>query len=351
MNEVTPKKRKDFSLVLLQVVCAICVVTMHTNTCYWDFNPTESYWITANILGCVCYFAVPIFFMITGITLLDFQDRYSTKIYFIKRIEKTLIPYISWSLIGVLWLVITKSISIGDISLKWLVNGLLSTKGIVEYYWFFQPLFCVYLCIPVFALIDKEKKQSISKFILILAFFINVLIPFLNSLFNLGIEWPYSIAVGSGYLFWIWGGYYFYNNSFSKKVKICILTAAVAGLLMSIIGTHVLSVKAGSIQSILTGYINLPCVLYSCGAFIFLREVAIHIEKINWIRTLIEFLGEYTFPLYLMHWFIIKLIIEILPFNTKSLIYRLFIPYVIFAIVIGITWCLRKIPLLQKIVP
>ena len=37
--------------------------------------------------------------------------------------------------------------------------------------------------------------------------------------------------------------------------------------------------------------------------------------------------------------------------DTKSIVYRLIAPYIIFIIVIAITWCLRKIPFIRKIVP
>lgn len=199
-------RKKDLSLTFIQVVSALAVVTLHTNGCFWSFSATERYWFTANIIECLCYFAVPVFFMITGITLLDYQDRYTTKEYFKKRVEKTLLPYIAWSLIGVVFLLVTKRVTPDTVTVKWIVNGILSTRGIIEVYWFFQPLFCVYLSIPLFSAVDKTKKMNIAKYLLTLGLFVNIAIPFLNSVFHLGIEWPYQVTVVSGYLFWIWGG-------------------------------------------------------------------------------------------------------------------------------------------------
>lgn len=200
------KSSRDFSLTFIQVVCAIAVVTLHTNGCFWSFSATERYWFTANIIECVCYFAVPVFFMMTGITLIDYQDKYDTKTYFKKRAEKTLLPYIAWSLIGVVYLLATKRITQEQLTAKWVLNGLLSTEGIIYLYWFFQPLFCVYLSIPLFAAIDKEKKKKTAEYLLLVSLVANILLPFLNSSLNLGLQWPYRIAVTSGYLFWTWGG-------------------------------------------------------------------------------------------------------------------------------------------------
>ena len=123
-NSVIPEngKTKDFTLTFIQVISALAVVTLHTNGCFWQFSATERYWFTANIIECLCYFAVPVFFMITGITLLDYQDRYSTKEYFKKRFEKTLLPYVAWSLIGVLFLLITKRITPETVTAKWVLR-------------------------------------------------------------------------------------------------------------------------------------------------------------------------------------------------------------------------------------
>ncbi len=153
-------RSKDFSLTFMQVVSALAVVTLHTNGCFWDFSSTERYWLTANIIEGVCYFAVPIFFMITGITLIDYHDRYSTKIYLKKRIEKTLIPYIAWSFIGVIFLIVTKKVIPDSGTIKWVINGILTTGGIINIYWFFRPLFCAYLSIPLFAAVEKKRKNA-----------------------------------------------------------------------------------------------------------------------------------------------------------------------------------------------
>ena len=341
--------KKDFSLTFMQVVCAIAVVTLHTNGCFWNFSATERYWITANIIECVCYFAIPVFFMITGITLLDYTKRYSTGIYFRKRVEKTVLPYIVWSFVGIGFKLAIGQINWETLSCKWIINGLLSTDKIVDYYWFFQPLFCVYLCIPLFAHI--EKKKDVVDYIVLVGFIINVLIPFLNNTLHLGLTWPYSVSVISGYLLWVWMGYKIYFFPPTKKQKIIIYIFAFIGLLLHIIGTHVLSVKMGAIQSAYKGYMNLPCILYSTGMFVFLRDAATWIQKSKKIETLIEALGKYTFPLYLIHWFILRIREEVVSINTKGMIYRLFAPYIIFILVICFTWIIRKIPGVRKIVP
>ena len=108
-------KKRDDVLTFLQVVCAFSVITLHTNSCFWKFSPDAGYWFSANIIECVFYFAVPIFFMISGITLIDYQDKYSTAVFFKKRITKALVPYLVWSCIGLFYRLYTASFTIDSI--------------------------------------------------------------------------------------------------------------------------------------------------------------------------------------------------------------------------------------------
>ena len=57
------KNRIEY-ISLASVLSAIAVVYLHANGCFWDFS-TSRYWITANMIESIFYFAVPIFFMIS----------------------------------------------------------------------------------------------------------------------------------------------------------------------------------------------------------------------------------------------------------------------------------------------
>lgn len=89
-------QRKENYISILNVFATVSVVFLHTNGVFWIFSK-ERYWITANVIESIFYFAVPIFFMISGTTLIDYRERYNTKEFFLRRIKKTLIPYIGWS--------------------------------------------------------------------------------------------------------------------------------------------------------------------------------------------------------------------------------------------------------------
>ena len=145
-------------ITFLNVFSALAVVLLHANSCFWGFS-YEKYWISANVIESVFYFAVPVFFMISGATLLDYNKRYSTITFFKKRIAKTLIPFVAWSIIGLFYMIYTGRVLIADIGERWLINSFFNTN-IISIYWYFIPQFAVYMLIPFIAAIPAEKRKA-----------------------------------------------------------------------------------------------------------------------------------------------------------------------------------------------
>ena len=116
------KLGKKNYITVLNVFAALAVVFLHTNKCFWRFS-TERYWATANIIECLFFFAVPIFFMISGATLIDYRERYDTKTFFKKRFLKTLIPYVCFVVIGAAFGIITGNININKNIFVFAINA------------------------------------------------------------------------------------------------------------------------------------------------------------------------------------------------------------------------------------
>jgi len=350
LSSVNERKNKQINYIsVLSVIAAISVVFLHTNGAFWQFS-TERYWFTANIIECVFYFAVPVFFMISGATLIDYRERYDTKTFFKKRISKTFIPFICWSIIALIYQIYGhKSIDINTLNFKMVYNGIVSASycGI---YWFFPTLFCVYLCIPVFSAIEKSKRKEVFTYLFVCSFIFNNLLPFINSVFNLGFNLPIYITVGSGYLLYIILGYLLHNNEVSKKIEYTIYILGILGLLLHIIGTYKLSMEASLIVKTFKEYNNVPCILYSMAIFLFIKKYSIKIKNKLFYKT-INFLKDYTFPLYLVHMYVLEIITLKFNLNNLSILYRLGMPFIVIPISIAIVYIIRKIPIIKKIVP
>ena len=120
---------------------------------------------------------------------------------------------------------------------------------------------------------------------------------------------------------------------------------------MQIIGTYTLSMNAGEIVSTYKGYTNVPCVLYSIGVFVFIKYDLVTLMKFNWINKIVNYLNYYTFGVYLIHWYLLEIILKVFNIPQTSIAFRLLSPIAVLIISVGIIWILRKIQIVKEIVP
>ena len=341
-------RKKDY-LTFISVISAIAVLTLHTNGCFWKFSATERYWKTANVIESVFYFAVPLFFMISGITLMDFYDRYTLKQFFVKRFKRTVIPFIAWSLIGLLCKVIIGEIPTSNLNLRYVYQGIVNNT-FIKIFWFFTSLFMLYLSMPLFAAVEKSKRKEVFIYLVLSGLIFNVFCPFLFSNYFSELSFPYRVNVVTGVLIWPPLGWLLDSIDFRKIQRIIIYLLSFSGLLIHMIGTYVLSMQKGEIVGTFKGYQNFPSVFYAVGVYILLKEIGKKI-MVSKFANFINWIGKYTFSIYLLQFLFLHAFPR-LPFvNTRSIVYRLGAPFIIIPIIIVMTFCLRKIPYIKMIVP
>lgn len=342
------EKKQIAYISSLQVLSCYAVVFLHSNGCFWQFS-TGRYWFTANIIESIFYFAVPVFFMITGITLVNYPERYTLSEYLKKRAKKTLLPFIAWSLIGLFYLAAWKKVSLSELTILDVIRKMMNTS-IISIYWFFPPLFCIYLSIPLFAAVPKTLRKKVFSYLFAAGLTFNCAVPFVNELLHLNLLMNVSVTIATNYLLFVIGGVLFHENPPGKKTSLAIYSLGVLGLIAHIAGTYILSIDAGMIVKTYKGYQNLPCVLYSFAVLTFFMNNEQLFMK-GFSGTLINMIKGYTLPIYLMHWYLLDLMKNMFHIPATSILYRLGAPFVVVPVCIFLTWTLRKIPLVRYIVP
>lgn len=216
-------------------------------------------------------------------------------------------------------------------------------------YWFFIPLFLCYMSIPLFASVPDEKKIRMFSYLAGAAFVLNSLVPFLLSVFHLALKWSFHLEAAGGYLMYVLLGYVLSRISLSRKRRLILYALALGGLLLHILGTYALSMNAGKIIQTYKGYLNVPCILYSIGIFIFFKENAEKMMRKS--GGVIRFFKNYTFAIYLLHFLIMQGLLKAFHWDAHSFIYRLLAPVLIGSICMGITYVIRKVPIVKNILP
>ena len=340
------KKHSQFIDVLTVISC-IGVVFLHANGIFWA-HPSGRLWITANIIETLFYYAVPIFFMISGFTLMNYRERYDTLSFFLKRIKRAGTPFIFWSLFSYFFLLSLNKIPEADRSLSGLILSVINCTHF-SIYWFFIPLFACYLCMPVLTKI--EDKTKIFGYLIVYAFISYSVIPFICSWLHISINPNIQVPIASGYIIFILAGYYFGTVEIQKIWRVLIYLLGLVGLFLHCYMTIKLSPEGAPINGLFKGYLNFPCVLYSFAIFIFCKYTSWQwLYKNNLIFKIFSALKECSLGIYLIHGFFVYYLVPFWGINTASLYYRIGGAVLIVVSSMLITLMIRKVPYLRNVV-
>ncbi len=342
------QQHRDY-ITVINAFAALSVVALHCNSCFW-FGPAQGRsWYTSNIIETTLFCAVPLFFMITGVTLLDYRKRMSTLVYLKKRVEKTVVPFFVWSIVSLVWAIIVPWKGVGDDKSITAVISALINYRYCPVYWFFPPLFAIYLSIPILSLI--ENKELACKYISCIGILFVSSVPFSCSL--LGITWnqAYTPPLVAGYLMYPAIGWVIDHERPSPNVSRWVYIAGIVGWAMQLIGVFITSTSDG-VNRIFKGYVNLPAVMQSCALFLMFRSI-------DWrngvvatrIRVLCEKLSSLTFGVYLTHWFVIDFVLHVIKVNEQSIIWRTAGAIAVYSFCSCLTFLLKRIPIIRHVVP
>ena len=211
----------------LNVFSCISIIALHCNNVFHSYSH-DSLWQVAAVVQVLFYCAVPVFFMLSGATLLKYPERYSTKEFYRKRIKKAVLPYLFFTVvffllkIGATYLK-NEAITYGPLDLLRMLSD-----GSAPYsnFWFFIPLFMLYLFMPLFAYIAAyASKKKLLFFLGVMIFFAGIY-PIAAHFLGLGTP---SMPIG-GYALYLFLGYFLHAYDFEKDNRIlttvCILAAA-----------------------------------------------------------------------------------------------------------------------------
>lgn len=326
-------------ITVLNVFSSLAVVLLHSSG-FWTFSYRPC-WLAANIIETLFYFAVPVFFMLSGVTLLDYPERYGTGEYFKKRIRKTVIPYLAWSLIGLVYQNYYGRLDVSDFSVRWLLYFLVNS-GIISVYWFFIPLFAQYCAVPIFAAVDRERRKTVYVCAIICMFLFNSLLPLLFVLLKM--NYNLQLTVLSGYTIYLFIGYCIDNYPIKRLWRYVIYIFALIGFFMHILGTKALTYRAGEIVETYKGYLNVPSILQSTGVFVLFRYID-GTKVMDVLYRLSKPFRKATMGVYLIHIYLLwQLRLRLPEITADSFLYRIPTGIAVFMFSALITRVIQRLP-------
>lgn len=344
----TAVERKSY-MDVLNIIAIISVIAMHCNGIVHG-SPNTRAWTTSLIVECLCYFAVPLFFMISGANLLKYRERYDTKTFFSKRLTKVLIPFVFWATIMFIWKISIHKIIPNSWDWKYFVNGFFQNTEETTYYFMFDIL-ALYLTIPFLSLVAKKNNKKVLWFTVFLYIIFNGFIPNILCLFKISFNTNLSVQIGK-YACYAILGYLLSDFEISKKNRVLIYIGALIGLVYRFTTTYFLSKAAGKIIKITWGYGSWHCMLLAISVFLIVKHAKINnLLKNPKIAKSCQKLAGYSFGIYLIHLIVKHYIVQLLLINPASWQFRTIGVLGIYMVSAVIVAVMKKIPILKIFVP
>lgn len=320
---------------------------LHCNQMVHTWQPGGN-WIFALLIEVLFYWAVPIFFMLTGATLMRYRDRYDTKTFLTKRAKRTVIPFIAWSLIW--YLLISVRAGGAHLGPRNFIDMMLNNQ-IEQVYWFFFPLFSIYLSMPLLSLLADNKKAL--TYGVGVSFVLQSVFPY--ALPILGINWPGNIAVLalSGNLLFTALGYLLSTTELTKKQRLVIYALGIIGTVIRFAYTAASSEAIGDVDRLFFNYLAFPAVLQGAAIFTLFKSLDLSTLGEKRIR-LLSAVSSCSFGVYLIHKPILDHFIlssHWLNVPMTSVMLRTIGALVFYITCVGIVLLLKKIPVVKSIVP
>lgn len=333
---------------LLRVIACIAVVILHlfasANILFKD-QITDAQRLGGNIIVNCMMWAVPCFVMVTGALLLDRRREITYQ-----KIFKKYIPRILGALIvfGELFAIFDMVMDTKGFHIDKVLEGFykIFTGTGWSHLWYLYLLIGLYLLLPFYRKIAKLSSEKDLKYLLgIYVFFISIL-P-LTQLF--GVKSGFYIHVSTIYPCYLFLGYALAKGriKLSKVVASVITAVGAAGIIIATI----CKVKFQTEQiEMLYGYSSIFVILMAAGVFYLIYKVKINTRSMLW--KCVECIDECSFGIYILHMVLVRLILRywnVNPYAGNAVLKFAGLLIVIFAISFAVTWCLRKIPGVKKI--
>ena len=189
-----------YFVYVLNILSCIAVVTLQTTLSVYTPKPTGA-WVWAVVLQSIAIFAVPIFFMISGMNLLGYRRRESTAQFMRKRCWKigkalvlgSIVCYVVFCLFPYSFFGAEQYVGTGgmiDFCRRFMSNH------INDVYWFLYSIIYLYVLTPILSLAVGNKRCL--QYMLALCGLVGVLVPLAN---RLGVNPMYTGTVFNWPLF------------------------------------------------------------------------------------------------------------------------------------------------------
>ncbi|RQP10926.1 MAG: acyltransferase [Microbacteriaceae bacterium] len=343
-------RRRTAYIDILTCIATFAVVWLHSNSLVHGFSDSPA-WTRALVVEVIAYWAVPVFLMVSGVNLMRYRERYDTRTFLVKRVQRALIPFLFWVLLSyVWWLWRTDSLGWAAFSPRrlWEVFMLLEH---MPTYWFFLALFPIYLAMPVLSLLRDQRR--ILWYIVGMGLALGSVMPLFAKI--LGLPWngllTFPLTAGLYVVFPILG-YLLANTELSRRARIWIYLGGIAGAAIRFAVTYIGSYERGETYRLLFDYNSIVSIALAVAVFVAVKSVdwGPLLER-RWAAATVRQITACSLGIYLTHYFVIEELLPRIGFTPERLVTQTLGAVIVFVASLAIVSVLRLVPGAKKVIP
>lgn len=319
-------KKRIIYYDVLKVISLIAVIVMHIigntiNTFGFNGISKDIY----NVICNLCYFAVPIFIMVSGSLFLNPDKKLDIEDILKKYISRIIICLL---LFGMFYSMLEIYFNTNLINLELIYNSFknIITGNLWAHMWYLYLILGLYLFTPIFRIISSKSTKKEYQYLLILLFIFTIIINDINAYLKINIA--FNILIISPYIFLYFLGDYLSRYGITKKIKY-------ANYIFSLISVVVIILKNVFYMSD-SFYMTYTCFFsfnITLSVFLLIKEMKFNFN--DKIKNIIINISECTLGIYLIHQLIINIIYKLLKIDII-----LDYPYVCLILYSIVTFCL-----------
>jgi len=305
------------------------------------------YWWIGNIVDSAVRFAVPLFLMLSGATLLG--KEYKLSEFYKKRFMRVLLPFLFWMVVYWVyrWTVLHPKQQPQDFLtiLKW-AKVLFLKEGVSKHFWYIYMILVIYLIVPFLGKGIRKLNLSMVSNILLLW----VILTFGCKSMPLNMySWADNYGskllgyfLYSGYLIL---GYYLYNLPVtSPKIRFSAAMVFILSIVFSAVSTYFFSKSAHKVDLCMYSYLSINTIIQSIAIFMCIKNLSI---KNNLVERIQNNISNSSYGIYLVHIMVIDIFFQnsIYWSFAHPLISLPFLTAMVLSCSYGIIYVLKKIPL------
>ena len=337
---------------ILRVVACFAIVMLHVSNGYWYVVNVDSGDFTVmTIYNSFTRFGVPVFFMLSGIFLLDPARELPPRKWGSKMLKLSA-GFYSWSLFYAFQSVIFNGLVHGWGSVTQEMWSTAFTRFIMGHghMWFLLDLFGFYLLLPILRKICENIK-IVEYFLLlwlITRFFVIAIMPYVGGEIVIALMNSLHLYSLTGYIGYFMGGYYLNKINIPRYIRYPLYAFGIGSLPFTMIKTLSCCRAESSYNDMWFSPSSINILILSTATFILMKNMKIpdRLAGAKWIPAM----AKCTFFVYMSHPFFIEKL-NLLGINVIKYPVVLSIPVMtigIFSVTMLLGLLIGKIPIIGK---